>query len=371
MLRPSAHGVLPARPAILPGTPENLRTVAETQENPTMDVLSDALRVIRLKGALFLNAEFGEPWCVAAPSASEFAPLLSPSHPHMAICHLVVEGRCWAQLPGEAAVPLEAGDVVALPNGDAHLVGSGINHAPVAAKDAVRLKLPELARARYGGSGAQTVVICGWFGYEHQIASPVMAALPLLFRTSIRSRPSGAWLEQSIRYAVEEAGAGRAGYDAVADKLAEVLFLETLRGYIEALPEQRTGWLAGLRDPLVGASIAKLHEDPARAWTVASLAQSVNASRTVLADRFAALIGKPPMQYLTQWRMALAAHLLRSTRLSLTRVVEQVGYQSEAAFSRAFKREYGGPPGLWRRQEGASDRSATGAGAPGNPGAGA
>jgi AraC-like DNA-binding protein len=314
-----------------------------------MDVLSDALRVVRLKGALFLNAEFHEPWCVAAPSGAQLARILSPAHEHMAVCHLVVEGRCWAQLPGGEAVALEAGDVVTLPHGNAHLVGSGMQHAPVTASDAIELKIPELARARYGGDGAGTVVICGWFGYEHLIASPVMAALPLLFRTNIRRRPSGAWLENSIRYAVGEATSGRAGSDVVADKLAEVLFVEALRGYIEALPDRQSGWLAGLRDPLIGSSIARLHERPAHAWTVASLAHAVNVSRTVLAERFVALIGIPPMQYLTQWRMTLAAHLLRSGRLSLTRIGEQIGYESEAAFSRAFKREYGAPPGAWRR----------------------
>ena len=317
-----------------------------------MDVLSDALRVIRLKGALFLNAEFGEPWCVAAPSSAELASVLSPTHEHLAICHLVLEGRCWAQLPGGEAMPLEAGDVVALPHGDPHLVGSGLHHAPVEARDAVALDMPGLARSRYGGDGAATLVICGWFGYEHHIASPVMAALPTMFRTSIRRRPSGAWLESSIRYAVGEATSGRAGSDVVADKLAEVLFVETLRGYIEGLPDRHTGWLAGLRDPLVGSSIARLHERPAHAWTVASLANAVNVSRTVLAERFAALIGVPPMQYLTQWRMALAAHLLRSGSLSLTRIGEQIGYESEAAFSRAFKREYGAPPATWRRLQG-------------------
>jgi len=135
----------------------------------------------------------------------------------------------------------------------------------------------------------------------------------------------------------------------IADKLAEVLFVEALRGYIEALPDQQTGWLAGMRDPLIGRSIELLHEQPARAWTVASLAQAVYVSRTVLAERFVALTGIPPMQYLTEWRMALAAHLLRSSRLSLTRIAEQIGYESEAAFSRAFKREYGAPPGVWRR----------------------
>jgi AraC-like DNA-binding protein len=319
-----------------------------------MDVLSDVLRVIRLKGALFLNAEFYEPWCVAAPSGAELARVLSPMHKEMAICHLVVEGRCWAQVDGGEPVMLEAGDVVALPHGDAHLLGSGMHHGPATASDAVDLKLPELARVRYGGDGAMTLVICGWFAFERHLANPVMVELPPIFRTRIRSRPSGAWLEGSIRYAVGEATSGRSGSEAVADKLAEVLFVEALRGYIEALPERQTGWLAGLRDPLVGRSLALLHERPAYPWTVASLAHAVNASRTVLAERFVALTGIPPMQYLTQWRVSLAAHLLRGGRLSLTRIAEQVGYESEAAFSRAFKRGYGMPPGAWRRA-GAAD----------------
>jgi AraC-like DNA-binding protein len=314
-----------------------------------LDVLSDVLRVIRLEGSLFLNAEFGEPWCVCAPSSADMAPALSPVHESMAICHLVTEGRCWAQLRDGEPVALEAGDVLVLPHGDAHYLGSGLHNARVAARDAVDLKLPELARVRYGGQGAQTDLICGWFAYDRNVAGAVTAALPPIFRTSIRRRSSGAWLESAMKYAVDEASSGRPGAVAVADKLAEALFVEALRGYVETLPESHTGWLAGLRDPLVGRSLALLHERPAEPWTVASLAQAVNASRTVLAERFVALTGMPPMQYLTQWRVALAAHLLRSGRLSLARVAEQIGYESEAAFSRAFKRQYGKPPGAWRR----------------------
>lgn len=314
-----------------------------------MDVLSDALRVIRLKGALFLNGQFNEPWCVDAPSGAQLAPVLSPGHDHMAVCHLVVEGRCWVQLPGSEPVALEAGDVATLPHCDPHLLGSELEDSQIAVRHAVALKVPELAYTRYGGTGPSTVVICGWFAYERDMAGPVVGTLPQLFRTSIRSRPSGAWLEGSIRYAVAEAASGRAGADVVADKLAEVLFLEALRGYIEGLPERQTGWLAALRDPLVGRIVALMHERPAHDWTVAALGQAVNVSRTVLAERFAALVGMPPMQYLVQWRMALAAHLLRSGRLSLTRIAEQIGYESEAAFSRAFKREYGAPPGAWRK----------------------
>lgn len=315
-----------------------------------MDVLSDALRLIRLKGALFLHAEFGEPWCVAAPRGPILGRGVWPAHEQVAICHLVVEGRCWVTLGGSAPLALEAGDVVMLPQGHAHLLGSGVRHAPPSTADAVHVELPKLARVRYGGDGAPTVVVCGWFAYDRNVASPVMAALPGVFRTNLRRRGSATWLEAAIRYAVEEAPSGRPGAGVVSDKLAEVLFVETLRGYIEDLPESRTGWLAALRDTVVARSIGLLHERPAEAWTVASLARAANASRTVLAERFAALVGVPPMQYLTQWRISLAAHLLRGGTLSVSRIAEQVGYESEAAFSRAFKREYGLPPGAWRRR---------------------
>ena len=315
-----------------------------------MDVLSDALRVIRLKGALFLHAEFGEPWCVAAPRGAELGRGVWPARQQVAICHLVVEGRCWVALDGREALALEAGDAVVLPQGHAHLLGSGLRHAPPSAGDAVHLELPSLARARYGGRGAGTVVVCGWFAYERNVASPIMAALPPVFRSRLRGRSSAAWLEPSIRYAVEEASSARPGAGVVADKLAEVLFVEALRGYVEGLPERQTGWLAALRDAVVARGIGLLHERPAEAWTVASLARAVNVSRTVLAERFAALIGVPPMQYLTQWRVSLAARLLRDSTLTLSRIAQQVGYESEAAFSRAFKREYGLPPGAWRRR---------------------
>ena len=316
-----------------------------------MDVLSDALRVIRLRGALFLNAEFYEPWCVPAPGGADLARMLSPAHEHVAICHLVVKGRCWARLGDGEPLPLQAGDVIAFPRGDAHLIGSGRGYAPVCAGDAVDFKLAGLARARYGGDGAASALICGWFAYERHNANPVVSGLPRVLHTSIRNRPSGTWLKRSLLCAVEEAAAGQAGADVIADKLAELLFVETLRGYMHALPERETGWLAGLRDALVGRSMALLHERPAYPWTVASLAKTVGTSRTALAERFVALTGIPPMQYLTQWRIALAANLLRAGQLTLTRVAEHVGYESEAAFNRAFKRQFGLPPAAWRRRQ--------------------
>ncbi len=313
-----------------------------------MDVLSDVLQMIRLKGALFINGEFHEPWCVDAPAGASFAPLLCPGAQHLAILHLVLEGRCWIQLAGGEPMMLGPGDVVTLPHGDAHLIGSGLQNAPVDLGHVVQVRLPELAPVRYGGEGARTVVVCGWFAYERGAANPLVDALPRMFRSAISKRAAGPWIEQSIRYVLGEAGAGQPGSSAMAAKVAEALFVEALRGYIETLPPLQHGWLAGLRDPQIGRCLALLHEQPSRAWSVESLATEVHLSRSVLAERFNALVGMPPMQYLKRWRLATAARLLCSERSSLMRVAEAVGYESEAAFSRAFKGEYGMSPGQWR-----------------------
>jgi len=314
-----------------------------------MDVLSDALRVIRLRGAFFLNAEFGEPWCVVAPTGVELARRHAGADHRVAVSHLIVEGGCWLKSRGGEAMPLEPGDVVVLPHGDAHQLGSGRNRAPIRQGDAVHLELPALRRARYGGDGASTSVICGWFSYEGHLANAVMAAWPSVVRTNVRRRPAGEWLERAARHAIDEAADGRPGSDAFGNRVAELLFFEALRGYIEAMPPAQAGWLAGLRDPLVARSLALMHARPSDPWTIASMAREVNSSRTVLAERFTTMVGIPPMQYLTRWRVVLAAHLLRGGEANLGRIAESVGYESDAAFSRAFKREFGVPPGAWRR----------------------
>lgn len=313
-----------------------------------MDVLSDVLRMIRLQGALFLNAEFREPWCVNAPRGADFAPVLCPGAGELAILHMVLQGRCWIQLPGGEAVALQAGDVATLPHGDAHLIGSGPRHAPVDLAHVVSVQLPELAPLRYGGDGAGCVLVCGWFAYERDVANPLLSVLPRMFRTAVGARPAGVWLEQSLRYVLADAAGGQPGSGAAAAKVAESLFVEALRGYIETLEPRQSGWLGGLRDPQVGRCLALMHEQPARPWSVEALAQEVHMSRSALAERFNELVGMPPMQYLKRWRLAMAARLLCSERSNIVRVAEAVGYESEASFSRAFKTEYGMAPGLWR-----------------------
>ena len=313
-----------------------------------MDALSEVLRMIRLRGAFFLTGEFHEPWCVNAPRGADMAPVLCPGAKQLAILHMVLEGRCWVRMPDGETLPLQAGDVIVLPAGEPHLIGSGVGHAPVDARYMLDVKVPEIAPLRYGGAGEGTELACGWFAYEGDVPNPLLAALPRVFRVPLAKRPAGRWIEQSVRHALREAAAGEPGSTAVAAKVAEAMFVEALRAYADSLPAAQEGWLAGLRDPLVGRCLALMHAQPGRGWTLESLAEAVFTSRSVLSERFTQLVGVAPMQYLKRWRLAVAARLLCSGRSNLAQVAEAVGYESEASFSRAFKGEYGVPPGAWR-----------------------
>lgn len=314
-----------------------------------MDVLSDVLRTIHLEGALFLNGEFREPWCVDAPDSAKLASVLRPGAQNLGICHLVLEGQCWIQLRDGNPVLLQAGEAAVLAHGDTHLIGSGLHNAPVSLDHVVQVQLPELGRVRYGGDGERSVVACSWFAYERGMTNPLITSLPRLFRSSLNERAAGAWIKQSVQFALGEAAARPPGAEVMAVKVAEMLFIEVLRAYIESLPEHCNGWLAGLTDPQVGRCLRLLHGQPARAWTVETLAQEVHMSRSTFADRFNELVGMPPMQYLKQWRLSLAARLLGNEHSTLTRIAEIIGYESESAFNRAFKQQYGKAPGLWRR----------------------
>lgn len=314
-----------------------------------MDTLSDVLRGVKLTGAVFLHAECSAPWCVGVPTAGMVAKFLMPSAEHLVRYHLVTDGRCVIKPDGGVPAKLEPGDIVVLPHDESHLIGSDL-HLPPASLEALaqRPSWKQLPLVRYGGGGDTTTIVCGFLACDPRLCRPILSALPNLLKVNIRASQAGAWIENSVRYAADQAISPRPGGDALLAKLSEVLFVETLRSYLETLPPEQTDWLTGLRDPLVGASLALMHARPAHAWTVELLAKEVGASRTVLADRFAHYIGEPPMHYLARWRLAVAADMLRSGT-SLTRVAETVGYQSEAAFSHAFKREYGAPPATWRR----------------------
>ena len=321
-----------------------------------MDALSDVLRVVRLKGGVFLHAEFTAPWCIFSQITHEdFGPLLEGAG-HLVLYHYVVEGHLRAQIPNGKPVEIEAGEVLILPHNDRHLLGSHLDLSPVPAKQVVRVP-PDggLAVIRHGGGGEKARVVCGYLGCDRMDGNPLTSALPPIVRFDAREGSTAAWMKSSLEFAADEIAARRAGSGTVLAKLSELLFVEALRRYVEGLPGEQTGWLAGLKDPFVARALALLHGRVAQQWTVDDLGRDVGLSRSALADRFTRLIGEPPMRYLARWRLQLAAHHLRSTDMPLARIAQQVGYDSGAAFNRAFKRNFGVPPATWRENASATN----------------
>ena len=314
-----------------------------------MDALSDVLRVAHLTGGVFLHAEFLGPWCMAIRLAPEHcAPRLGPAS-HLMPYHYVVEGELHARVEGGEAFVLRPGEVVLFPRNDLHLLGSDLGLPPVMARDIIQPpKDGGLFSIHRGGEGARTRLVCGFLGCDSAHGNPVIAALPAAMRLNIEEGAAAEWMRSTFQYAADEM-AGRPGSETVLAKLSELLFVEAVRRYVEALPEGQTGWLAGLRDDYVARALALLHRDVARSWTVDELGRHVGLSRSALAERFTHLIGVAPMRYLANWRMQVAAQELRNRSTSLAQIANTVGYESEAAFSRAFKKAFGSAPAAWRR----------------------
>lgn len=315
-----------------------------------MDALSDALRVVRLKGGVFLHAEFTAPWCLFSQIEPGDLASLMQSTDHLVLYHYVAEGRLQAQIPGHAPHHFEAGEVVIFPHNDGHLLGSHLDLPPVPSRDVVRASPGGLWVIRHGGGGEATRIVCGFLGCDRLDGNPLAASLPRVLRFDTRQGTAAAWMRSTLEFAAAEIAARRAGSETVLAKLSELLFVEAIRRHVEELPQEKSGWLAGLKDPFVSRALALLHARVGEPWTVDDLGREVGLSRSALADRFTRLIGEPPMRYLANWRLQVAAHQLRSSDAPMARIAEQVGYESEAAFSRAFKRSFGTPPAAWRRR---------------------
>jgi AraC-like DNA-binding protein len=319
-----------------------------------MDALSDVLRVVQLTGAVYLDGAFSAPWCVIGHADPALCSSYLPPCERVISFHLVTEGRCWVMLPHDRAGALlvNAGEVIVVPQGEAHVLGSSPSLPPVSfatlLSDHVALMHGEVMPLAHGGDGEVTRLVCGFLAAQEILRNPLLSALPRLFKVAMRGS-SAAWLESSLRFATEEAASANAGSATVLAKLSELVFVEAIRRYVATMPEDRQGWLAGLRDRFVARTLALMHARPAHPWTVEELASSVGMSRSGLAQRFTGLLGMPPIQYLAQWRLQLAAQQLRVTDRALVTIAEDVGYESEAAFNRAFKREFGVPPATWRR----------------------
>lgn len=315
-----------------------------------MDALSDVLRVANLSGGVFLHARFTAPWCIVAQMTPEIcAPFLGPTT-HLIPYHYVVEGELEVALRGETAQQLRAGDLILFPANEVHLMGSDISLSAVTASDVITP--PErggLYAIEHGGGGADVRLICGFLGCDVTQGNPVVSNLPAIMTLSVDETGPAEWIRSTFQYAADQIAAGRAGAETILAKLSELLFVEAVSRYVAALPEGQTGWLAALRDPAISRVLAFMHGDIARNWTVDELGREAGLSRSALAERFTRVIGASPMHYLGQWRMQVAAQKLKGTNASLGHVAQLVGYDSEAAFSRAFKKTFGSPPTMWRR----------------------
>jgi AraC-like DNA-binding protein len=332
--------------------PEDMTGTPDALGYRCMDALSDVLRTAHLTGGVFLHAEFFAPWCITSKLAPEdCAPFLA-STPHLILYHYVVEGELLIRIEADDAetFTLHPGEVILLPRNDRHLLGSDLSLSPVESHGLIHPPDGDgLFVIRYGGNGQRTRLVCGFLGCDSAEGNPVIATLPAALRLDVEEGGAAEWIRSTFQFAADEVAAGRPGSETVLAKLSELLFVEAVRRYAESLPEGETGWLAGLRDPYVSRTLALFHRDTTRAWTMEELSRTVGLSRSALADRFTRLIGMAPMHYLANWRMQVARQQLRATAASLAQVAQAVGYESEAAFSRAFKKCFGVAPATWRR----------------------
>jgi len=327
------------------------------------DALSDVLRAVRLRGALFFCVEGSDPWVAEAPPSREIIPAILPGVDHLIEFHGVARGSCWAAVVGQEPIRLDEGDLVLFPQGDHHVISSapGMRARLVDSRLFFARRPPQLPFALGvdaegtttalldGGGSAQTTIVCGFLGLDSKPFNPLLASLPRVLRLPGMASERGSWIAGFLRSVVEESNRKRPGGEAVLERMSEMLFVEVLRRYVDGLPPDQTGWLAGMRDPAVGRALSLMHAKPAEPWTVDRLGDAAAMSRSTLHERFVHFIGQPPMQYLTQWRMQLAARWLRDTDAKVIDIALEVGYENEAAFARAFRRTVGESPGAWRR----------------------
>jgi AraC-like DNA-binding protein len=314
-----------------------------------MDAFSQILSGVQLNGAVFFRAEFSAPWGLSTPTAKAMAATVGLRAEHLVLYHLVMDGGAVIELSDGERTELCAGDIVVFPHGDPHYMSSGPGKQPFpnyGISDKIRAR--DLSPLHAGGGGDVSRFVCGYMSCDPHLSRPILNGLPPVFKVNIRTDASGRWLENSILHLVEEAASGRIGSEAMLAKLSEALFVDTLRRYVASLPEQQTGWLTGVRDPIVGKSLGLLHSRIAHPWTIADLADEVGISRSALVQRFTRYLAEPPMTYLTRWRLQVAARSLERTARGVAEIAAEVGYESEAAFNRAFKREFGRPPGRYR-----------------------
>jgi AraC-like DNA-binding protein len=323
-----------------------------------MDTLSDVLRVIKLTGALFFGVDASSPWSVEVPRARSFAKIILPCAQHVISYHVITRGSGWVRVGADPPVQFRDGDILVIPHEDPYAMYG----APGAPRELTEDDSLEFFRAMAAGRLPATVIegggglprahyVCGFLGCDARPFNPLLETLPRLVRLRRDAGEVSRLLGGLVDLTLGETSGGRAGSQCVRLRLGELMFVEVLRLCIDTLPQDRTGWLAGLRDPAVGRALALLHRDPGGGWTLSGLARETGVSRSVLAARFTTLVGCPPMQYLARWRVQLAARRLSDGPVKVSAVAHDVGYKSEATFSRAFKRLSGLSPAQWRQHD--------------------
>ena len=302
------------------------------------DALTEVLRDLRLVQSFYCHSELTAPWGLGMPAEDH------------AVFHFVADGEAWLERPGGQPTRLALGDFLLVAPGVAHSVSSGpgvpcrnVHELPCETVGGRAMLL------RHGGDGARTVLACGGVRFEDPAAHPLVGLMPEVLHIRADQGGEAHLLRQMLAAMGAEALNPRPGGTTVMLRLADILVIHAIRSWIDAGAEDRTGWLGALRDPPIGRAIVQMHRQPEREWTVAALAASASMSRSVFSERFTALVGAPPLLYLTRWRMHLAARWLREHRASLGDVASRLGYESEPSFSRAFKRHIGVAPGAVRR----------------------
>jgi len=318
------------------------------------DALAEMLRALRLTGSVFLHGCFTAPFGVISPKQYDANTPMAHMR-HISIFHLITAGGCTVEIATGERRTISAGDVVLIPFADAHKFSSGKFAEMANASDLVRPSaIKGMAKLDYGGGGEETRMVCGFIESSEFLFAPVFRSLPplLIYRTD--EDQVSAVIASTVREIVLLADAAASGTELMLGRLMEMLFIEFLRCYATRLPPGATGWFAALNDPILSRALQRVHADPARRWTVEDLAREAGTSRTVLAERFHTILGQAPIEYVTGWRMQLAADQIRNGADGIAAIAARVGYESEAAFNRAFKRVTGTTPGRWRDGGGAA-----------------
>jgi AraC-like DNA-binding protein len=316
------------------------------------DALSDVLKTVRLTGATYFDVAAQEPWSVHSPARDLILPKILPGADRLIAYHVVTAGRCFASLVDGEAIALQAGEVVMFTNADPHVMSSSAG-MPASPPSADMIDIAEAGHLPFhinlvNGGAVSAKLVCGYLACDSRPFNPLLEALPPMLKAGDPRANDTGWLGQFIHVAVAEVADKRAGSESVLTKLSELMFIEVVRRYIESLPQQDSGWLAGLRDPIVGKALGLMHARPSFSWTIDGLARQCAASRTVLAERFTQFVGMPPIHYLAKWRMQVASEMLNRGNAGMAMIAAEIGYESEAAFSRAFKKMMGVPPSAWR-----------------------